>query len=102
MNNAFGRFFRTGSHEEPNESEAEDIKEGKYDKRIIGKILKTSGKGWGFITTEEMPFKRIYFHWTELNPGFDFTNLRRGMKVEFIPIEVEGMGYRAIKINVVK
>jgi len=72
------------------------------EKRVIGKIIKISDKGWGFISSKEVKFTRIFFHWTSLKQGTaNFTELKNGMKVEFTPIEVEGKGWRAIKIVVI-
>jgi cold shock CspA family protein len=72
------------------------------EQRIRGKIIKVSGGGWGFISSKEIKFTRIFFHWTSLKQDtLKFTELKNGMKVEFTPIEVEGKGHRAIKINVV-
>lgn len=72
------------------------------EQRIRGKIIKVSGGGWGFISSKEIKFTRIFFHWTSLKQDtLKFTDLKNGMKVEFTPVEVEGKGFRAIKINVV-
>lgn len=71
--------------------------------RVVGKIIKVSGEGgWGFISSKEIKFTRIFFHWTSLKQDtLKFQELKNGMKVEFTPIEVEGKGWRAIKINVI-
>lgn len=74
---------------------------GKEEKRITGKIIKVSGDGYGFISSKEIPFKRIFFHWTSLRPDTkNFQELRSGMKVSFVAFEVEDKGWRAIKIKV--
>ena len=71
------------------------------EKRIRGKIIKVSPGGWGFISSKEIKFTRIFFHWTSLRQDtVKFADLKNGMKVEFTPIEVEGKGWRAIKINI--
>lgn len=71
------------------------------EKRIIGKIIKVSDEGWGFISSKEVKFTRIFFHWTSLKQNtINFTELKNGMRVEFTPIEVENKGWRAIKIVV--
>ncbi len=71
------------------------------EKRVTGKIIKISDEGWGFISSKEVKFTRIFFHWTSLKQNtVNFTELKNGMKVEFTPIEVEGKGWRAIKIVV--
>lgn len=72
-------------------------------KRIIGKIFHIDEVGWGFISSEEMKFTRIYFHWTGLNQDtLKFPELRKGMRVEFEPKDYQDKGWRAIKINVLK
>lgn len=71
--------------------------------RAIGKITKLSDKGWGFITSREIPFTRIFFHWQALNVDtVNFANLQRNMQVEFTPIKREGKGLSAIKIKVIE
>lgn len=73
------------------------------DKRIIGKIIKVSDEGWGFISSKEVKFTRIFFHWTSLKQDtLKFQELKNGMKVEFTPVEVQDKGWRAIKIRVIK
>ena len=70
--------------------------------RVKGKIIKVSEGGWGFISSKDIKFTRIFFHWTSLKQDtLKFTELKNGMKVEFTPIEVEGKGFRAIKIEVI-
>ena len=70
--------------------------------RVVGNIIKVSGGGWGFISSKDIKFTRIFFHWTSLKQDTSkFQELKNGMKVEFTPIEVEGKGWRAIKINVI-
>ncbi|MET0786384.1 MAG: cold shock domain-containing protein [Paenisporosarcina sp.] len=69
--------------------------------RITGKIIKISPEGWGFITSKEIKFTRIFFHWSALNQDtLHFTELERGMEVEFEPLEVSGKGVRAIRIKI--
>lgn len=71
--------------------------------RKVGRIIKVSDKGWGFISCKDIPFTRIFFHWTSLNQDTaHFTELHRGMEVEFTPIEGEDKGWRAIKIDVLE
>lgn len=82
-------------------------RESVEQKRITGKIIKLSDKGWGFISSKEIPFTRIFFHWTGLNQNtLKFNELKTGMIVEFISIELKEdskeKGWRAIKIEVVK
>ena len=71
--------------------------------RFIGKIIHLSNSGWGFITSEDVKFERIFFHWTGLEQDtLRFPNLTNGMKVEFTPKEYEDRGLRAIKIKVIE
>lgn len=73
------------------------------DKRIIGKIIKVSDQGWGFISSKEVKFTRIFFHWTSLKQDtLKFQDLKNGMKVSFVAVEVQDKGWRAIKISVIK
>jgi cold shock CspA family protein len=73
------------------------------DTRMHGKIIKISDGGWGFISSKDIKFTRIFFHWTSLKQDtLKFQELKSGMKVEFTPIEVEGKGWRAIKIEVLQ
>lgn len=77
--------------------------EKKEVKRVVGKIIRVSDKGWGFIVSKEVPFTRIFFHWTSLNQDTaHFTELKKGMLVEFTPIDVIDKGVRAIKIDVLE
>lgn len=75
------------------------------DKRYIGKITKVKeDEGWGFITSQEIPFTRIFFHWTALTPSLNFATIKKGMKVSFHVIDYvdknsqEDKGKRALKI----
>ena len=73
------------------------------EKRMVGKIIKVSPGGWGFIVSKELPFTRIFFHWTSLNQETaHFTELTKGMEVEFTPKDVPDKGVRAIKIDVLE
>lgn len=71
--------------------------------KTIGKIFKLSDEGWGFILSKDIPFEKIFFHWTALEQTtIRFPNLEEGMEVEFFAVEQEeNKGYRAIKINVI-
>ena len=69
--------------------------------RISGRIIKVSKQGWGFISSRDIEFTRIFFHWTALEQNtLPFLELRIGMTVEFTPIKIPGKGYRAIHIEV--
>jgi len=70
---------------------------------MTGKITKIDSKGYGFISSKELPFTRIFFHWTYLlQDTLKFPELKTGMKVEFEPKEVDGKGTRAIKVKVIQ
>ena len=70
--------------------------------KLIGRIIKVSKGGWGFISSKEIEFTRIFFHWTALvQDTLNFKKLENGMWVEFIPTQVEGRGYRAIQVKVI-
>ncbi len=77
--------------------------------KIKGRIVKLSEDGWGFITSKELKFTRIFFHWSSLiQDTIKFTELKVGMNVEFISQEVKPTderpkqnGFRAIKICVI-
>mgnify|MGYP003577622295 CR=1 FL=1 len=97
MGNAFERFFK-GEKEGVNT----DPPAEKDEKRVLGKIIKVSEEGWGFISSKEIKFTRIFFHWTSLKQDtLKFPELKNGMKVEFTPVEAEGKGWRAIRIRVI-
>jgi len=71
------------------------------DTRFHGKIIKVSKDGYGFISSKDIPFTRIFFHWSALRPDTKkFTDLKTGMKVSFVAFTTEDKGYRAIKIKV--
>lgn len=79
------------------------------EKRIKGKIIRIDPKGYGFIISSELPFERVFFHWSSLrNNTLRFPNLRRGMTVEFVArhqgkdeITGDDKGYKGIRIIVV-
>lgn len=99
MANAFERFFK--GENPPTEPDTTPIKP--EEKRVQGKIIKVSEAGWGFISSRDIKFTRIFFHWTSLKQNtLKFQELKNGMRVEFTPVEVEGKGWRAIKIVVAK
>jgi cold shock CspA family protein len=81
----------------------EKVETKEEPKRYKGKIIHVSEEGWGFITTPEIKFTRIFFHWTGLrNDTLNFKDLMKGMQVEFSTKEYEDKGLRAIKIEVLK
>lgn len=80
-------------HDEPDTAE----------KRVKGQIVAIKPNGYGFIVSPDIPFERIYFHWTALKQNtLRFPQLERGMKVEFQPQNRGDRGYRAIYIEVTK
>lgn len=70
--------------------------------RVIGRITHINeDRGYGFITSQEIKFTKIFFHWSALERDtLNFTKLRKGMKVEFEPKEYADTGFRAIRIRV--
>lgn len=100
MNNAFQKFF--GGEQVPPDVQGDNSPVKPDDKRATGKIIKVSDEGWGFISSKEIKFTRIFFHWTSLKQDtLRFQDLKNNMRVEFTPVEVEGKGFRAIKIRVI-
>jgi cold shock CspA family protein len=69
----------------------------------VGRIIHVDKeKGWGFISSKDVPFTRIFFHWTGLsNDTIHFTEVEKGMDVEFNTKEIEGR-VRAINIHVLE
>lgn len=71
--------------------------------KAVGKIIKVHKTGWGFISSRDIEFTRIFFHWTALKQDtLRFPELRTGMYVEFTALEIPGKGYRAMNIRVVE
>jgi cold shock CspA family protein len=68
-------------------------------KRITGRIIKLGARGWGFISSAEHPFTRIFFHWSDLNPKLHFLSLKKGMNLSFECAIDEEKGLRAFKID---
>lgn len=72
-------------------------------RKAQGRIIKISKDGWGFISSKEIEFTRIFFHWTSLvQDTLRFPELKAGMRVEFTPTEIPGKGWRAIHIKIVE
>ena len=70
--------------------------------KSIGRIIKVSKDGWGFISSRDIEFTRIFFHWTALRQdSIPFKELRTGMWVEFTPTQVPGKGYRAVHVKTI-
>jgi cold shock CspA family protein len=73
------------------------------NKVITGRIIKVSKSGWGFISSREIEFTKIFFHWTSLTQStVPFLELKIGMIVEFTPVKIPDKGYRAIHIRVLE
>jgi len=71
--------------------------------KVIGRIIKVSKAGWGFISSKEIEFTRIFFHWTALRQDTNsFPELRTGMMVEFTPLRVPDKGWRAVHVRVIE
>lgn len=86
-----------------NKPKPETEVEEKKDNRIEGKIIHLGSGGWGFITSEELPFTRIFFHWTTLEGNtLRFPDLKKGMRVRFVPQLRDDGTYRALKIKVIE
>jgi len=102
LNPAFTDYFKDAAVQ-TEEFEKSNKPITRDDRRVVGKIIKISNGGWGFISSMEIKYTRIFFHWTALRQDtLRFDQLKNGMKVEFTPLETEGKGWRAIKIRVVK
>lgn len=73
------------------------------EKKAVGRIIRVSKAGWGFISCKDIQFTRIFFHWTALRQDtLTFTDLHTGMYVEFTPLQIPGKGYRALHVRVVE
>lgn len=72
-------------------------------KKVVGRVIKVSKDGWGFISSKEIQFTRIFFHWTSLRQDtVSFLELKTGMMVEFTPLQIEGKGWRAVHVRVIE
>jgi cold shock CspA family protein len=73
------------------------------DTKVVGRIIKVSKAGWGFISSKDIEFTRIFFHWTALRQDtVPFLELKTGMIVEFTPLQIPGKGYRAVHVRVIE
>jgi len=76
------------------------------DKKHIGRIIKLSERGYGFISCKDIPFTKIFFHWSALNNDTkNFQELRIGDNIEFEHLVLEGVDgqqdrHRALRIRV--
>jgi len=72
-------------------------------KKVVGRVIKVSRKGWGFISSKEIEFTRIFFHWTALRQDtLPFLEVKAGMMAEFTPLKIEGKGYRAVHVRILE
>lgn len=102
MGSAFSKLFSGREVQVVDNPNVEANTPARVEQRAQGKIIKVSDSGWGFISSKEIKFTRIFFHWTSLRQDtLKFTDLKTGMVVEFTPVEIEGKGTRAIKIRVI-
>lgn len=77
-------------------------------KRIEGKIIHLDEEGWGFFSSDEVKYERIFFHWSALSKGErNFKFLERGMRCTFDCVYIKSSqdgqldkGWRALKIKV--
>jgi hypothetical protein len=73
------------------------------EKRIEGKVILINKRGYGFISSIEIPYTRIYFHWTNLVPQtINFAEIRRGDPVDFVLEKKDDGTYKAIKVDVLE
>jgi len=73
------------------------------DTKVVGRIIKVSKTGWGFISSKDIQFTRIFFHWTSLRQDtIPFLELKTGMYVEFTPLQVPMKGWRAVHVRVIE
>lgn len=75
--------------------------------KATGKIIKVNksqeGGGYGFISSKDIPFTRIFFHWTALlQDTLPFMKLEEKMVVEFKPVQFPDGRWRAHKIKVLE
>lgn len=60
-------------------------------------------KGYGFLSTPDLPFTRIFFHWSALiNNTLHFKKVEKGMKAEFEVQEHEPDKYRAVRMRIIE
>lgn len=102
MTNLIQKMFSSDS-EGSTKEEQEIAGLPESEKRYKGKITKISPEGWGFISSKEIPFTRIFFHWTALKQDTKhFTELQNQMQVEFNTVKHPEKGLRATKLRVIE
>jgi len=96
----FRKYFETKEAEKEARVHLQDEHE---EDQIEGRIIKVSDRGYCFLISKDIPFTRIFLHWTALKSDtLHFTELRKGMIIRFTPQETKNHGFRAIKAEVVK
>lgn len=71
--------------------------------KVIGRVITVSKAGWGFISSRDIEFTRIFFHWTALRQDtLPFKQIHTGMNVEFTPVMIPGKGWRAVHVRVLE
>lgn len=84
-------------------SELDDVKYPFGSKRIEGKVIVVNKRGFGFISSKEVPYTRIYFHWTNLIPQtINFSEIKRNDPVDFVLEKKNDGTYKAIKIDILE
>lgn len=70
-------------------------------KKIIGRVHWINrNKGYGFITSKEIEFEKIYFYWMGLRPDYPFRNVHVGDTVELDAVwDDEQDGWKGINIG---
>lgn len=96
--------------------EEEPILDG-TEKRYKGKIIAIidgEGGGYGFVSSKEIPYRRIFFHWSALVPDTKtFEMLSEGDNIEFTGVNLPDVidpvskekkirGWRALRIKVIE
>lgn len=76
--------------------------EAKKREVLMGRIYHL-GQGWGFVSSPELEYTRIFFHWTGLvHNTLNFKDLKKGMKVEFEKKIMPDGNVRAIRVKVLE
>ena len=92
--------------EENTESSTKTAQVGDVITGTITNIVQTKGNkkgGYGFISSPDLPYERIFFHWSGLQQQtLRFPALKRRMKVEFQLQHDDINGFRAIKMKVIE
>ncbi len=84
-----------------NGGKAKEDKPNDDSRKFQGKILKLYKKGYGFLSTPELEFTRVFFHWSVLTRDSPkFPDLAPNMPVEFSAREFDEKGWRAIMVKV--